>query len=63
MGCFPNLVENIIFSNIVLNKEEWGMNLLGREYAWDNLMRIKSFQVAAELLEVALVKGGKDKDT
>lgn len=31
-----------------------GMNLLGREDAWDNLMRIKSFSVAAELLEIAL---------
>ena len=30
-----------------------GMNLLGREDAWDNLMRIKSAQVAAELLEIA----------
>ena len=34
-----------------------GMNLLGREDAWDNLMRVSSFQVAAELLEIALVKG------
>jgi superfamily II DNA or RNA helicase len=34
-----------------------GMNLLGREDAWDNLMRVKSFQIAAELLEIALVKG------
>ena len=33
-----------------------GMNLLGREDAWDNLMRIKSAQVAAELLELALEK-------
>lgn len=31
-----------------------GMNLLGKEDAWDNLMRIKSKQVAAELLEIAL---------
>ena len=31
-----------------------GMNLLGKEDAWDNLMRIKSDQVAAELLEIAL---------
>lgn len=29
-----------------------GMNLLGREDAWDNLMRIRSFQVASELLEI-----------
>lgn len=32
------------------------MNLLGKEDAWDNLMRIKSSQVAAELLEIALGK-------
>lgn len=31
-----------------------GMNLSGKEDAWDNLMRIKSSQVAAELLEIAL---------
>lgn len=29
-----------------------GMNLLGKADAWDNLMRIKSAQVAAELLEI-----------
>ena len=33
-----------------------GMNLLGREDAWDNLMRAKSVQVAAELLEIVLGK-------
>lgn len=31
-----------------------GMNILGKEDVWDNLMRIKSAQVAAELLEIAL---------
>jgi hypothetical protein len=31
-----------------------GMNLLGGEDAWDNLMRIRSAQVAAELLEITL---------
>lgn len=30
-----------------------GMNLLGKEDIWDNLMRIKNHQVAAELLEIA----------
>ena len=30
-----------------------GMNLLGKEDAWDNLMRIQSPQVAAELLAIA----------
>ena len=31
-----------------------GMNLLGKEDVWDNLMRIKSASVAAELLELTL---------
>lgn len=31
-----------------------GRNLLGKEDAWDNLMQIKSDEVAAELLESAL---------
>lgn len=30
-----------------------GMNLLGKVEVWDNLMRIKNHQVAAELLEIA----------
>lgn len=33
-----------------------GMNLLGREDAWDNLIRIKSVSVAAELMEIGLKK-------
>ena len=31
-----------------------GMNLLGKEDVWDNLMRVRSAQIAAELLEIAL---------
>lgn len=31
-----------------------GMNLLGKADVWDNLMRIKNPQIAAELLEIAL---------
>jgi len=31
-----------------------GMNLLGKVDVWDNLMRIKNHQVAAELMEIAL---------
>lgn len=31
-----------------------GMNLLGKVDIWDNLMRIKNHQVAAELLEISL---------
>ena len=30
------------------------MNLLGKEDAWDNLMRINNPEVAAELLEIEL---------
>lgn len=30
-----------------------GMNLLGREDAWDNLIRVRSVQAAAELLEIS----------
>jgi hypothetical protein len=37
-----------------------GMNLLGKEDVWDNLMRIKDAQVAAELLEIALGKTIED---
>ena len=29
-----------------------GVNLLGKEDVWDNLMRIKNIDVAAELLEI-----------
>ena len=39
-----------------LNDHLWhgGMNLLGKEDAWDNLMRINNPEVAAELLEIEL---------
>jgi superfamily II DNA or RNA helicase len=72
---FSGLIENMRLGGVhVILREEvvehfaiiddelvWhgGMNLLGKEDAWDNLMRIKSVQVAAELLEIAL--GGKQK--
>lgn len=31
-----------------------GVNLLGKEDVWDNLMRIKNIDVTAELLEIGL---------
>ena len=31
-----------------------GMNLLGREDAWDNLIRVESIQAAVELLEMTV---------
>ena len=41
---------------VIDNELVWhgGMNLLGKEDFWDNLMRIKSVSVAAELLELTL---------
>ena len=54
------IVRNEVTEHFAVIDDElvWhgGMNLLGKEDAWDNLMRISSFQVAAELLEIALVK-------
>lgn len=37
-----------------------GVNLLGKEDMWDNLMRIRNKQVASELLEIAF--GSNDED-
>lgn len=56
-GIHVILREEVIEHFAIIDDElVWhgGMNLLGREDAWDNLMRIKSSQVAAELLEIAL---------
>ena len=41
---------------VIDNQIVWhgGMNLLGKEDVWDNLMRIKNVEVAAELLEISL---------
>ena len=41
---------------VIDNEIVWhgGMNLLGKEDVWDNLMRIKSASVAEELLELSL---------
>ena len=58
-GIFVILKDEVSEHFAVLDDElVWhgGMNLLGKEDAWDNLMRIKSVQVAAELLEIALKK-------
>ena len=43
---------------VIDNQIVWhgGMNLLGKEDVWDNLMRIKNVDVAAELLEISLGK-------
>ena len=47
---------------VIDNQIVWhgGMNLLGKEDVWDNLMRIKNPEVAAELLEIEL---GRDLET
>ena len=46
---------------VIDNELVWhgGMNLLGKEDVWDNLMRIKSVSVAAELLELSLAQNEK----
>ena len=46
---------------VIDNELVWhgGMNLLGKADVWDNLMRIKSASVAAELLELSLAKNEK----
>lgn len=56
-GIHVILKEEVVEHFAIIDDElVWhgGMNLLGKEDAWDNLMRIKSSQVAAELLEIAL---------
>lgn len=38
------------------------MNLLGKEDAWDNLLRVKNNHIAAELLELALGNVTEEKE-
>lgn len=64
-GMHVILREEVIEHFAIIDDElVWhgGMNLLGKEDAWDNLMRIKSPQVAAELLEIALVDKLEDAE-
>lgn len=52
--------ENVEEHFAVLDEElVWhgGMDLLGKEDVWDNLMRVRSAQIAAGLLEIALKEG------
>ena len=56
-GIYVIVKEDVIEHFAIIDDElVWhgGMNLLGKEDAWDNLMRIKSVQIAEELLEIAL---------
>ena len=39
-----------------------GMNLLGKEDAWDNLMRVKNHNIAAELLELSMGNIAMEED-
>jgi hypothetical protein len=39
------------------------MNLLGKVDIWDNLMRIRNHEVAAELLEISLGTTTEDERT
>lgn len=43
--CFAVIDDEVVWHG--------GMNLLGKADIWDNLMRIKDYQVAAELWEIA----------
>ena len=45
--------RNRIWNAWLRNIWHGGMNLLGKVDIWDNLMRIKNHQVAAELLEIS----------
>lgn len=61
-GIFVILKDEVSEHFAVLDDElVWhgGMNLLGKEDAWDNLMRIRSAQVAAELKEISLRKAAE----
>lgn len=61
-GIHVILREEVIEHFAIIDDElVWhgGMNLLGKEDVWDNLMRIRSQQVAAELLEIALDKAAE----
>ena len=56
-GIYVIVKEEVIEHFAIIDDElVWhgGMNLMGKEDAWDNLMRIRSAQVAAELLEIAM---------
>ena len=56
-GIYVIVKEEVIEHFAIIDDElVWhgGMNLLGKEDVWDNLMRIRSVQAAAELLEIAL---------
>lgn len=56
-GIHVIIKENVEEHFSVLDDElVWhgGMNLLGKEDVWDNLIRVRSAQIAAELLEIAL---------
>lgn len=50
---------------VIDNQIVWhgGMNLLGKEDVWDNLMRIKNAEVAAELLEIELGRKKQNRKT
>lgn len=56
-GVLVLLKEDVAEHFAVIDEElVWhgGMNLLGKEDAWDNLMRIKSAEVAEELVEMGM---------
>ena len=61
-GIFVRVTEDESEHYAVIDHEiVWhgGINLLGKEDAWDNLIRIRNKQVAEELIEISYVESGK----
>ena len=55
-GIYVRTTEDESVHYAVIDREiVWhgGINLLGKEDAWDNLIRVKNKQVAAELIEIS----------
>ena len=55
-GMYFSELTHLPIDESLKNQIVWhgGMNLLGKADVWDNLMRIKNVEVAAELLEISL---------
>ena len=61
-GIFVRVTEDESEHYAVIDHEiVWhgGINLLGKEDAWDNLIRIRNKQAAEELIEISYVESGK----
>ena len=64
IGININYTDNVNEHYAVIdNTLVWhgGMNLLGKADVWDNLIRVKDAQAAAELLEISFTKPNMEK--